>query len=96
MFGSNRVPSCTRIYEYVYVNNYCSLYLHSKSYSSLYLHTYMHTYMHVYMYLSICPVPPQKKHCFYISAGIYSVFLFFPLYFSGIIFLVIFGCLRST
>ena len=57
----------------------------------------MHTYMHVYMYLSICLVPPPKKNTVFTFLLVFTVFFaIFPLYFSGIIFLVIFGCLRST
>ena len=79
------VPFCTRICIW-YV---CSLYLHKKSYSSLYLHAYIHACIHV---STICLVTPPKKTLFLH----FCCFLFFPQYFSGIFFLVIFGYLWST
>ena len=73
------MPFCTRIYVYVYVNNYCSLYLHKKSYSSLYLHTCIHACIHVSIYLS--GNPPQKNTVFTFLLVFKVFFVFSPIFF---------------
>ena len=59
-----------------------------------YIHAYIHACIHVSIYLS--GTPPKKNTVFTFLLVFTVFFAIFPLYFSGIIFLVIFGCLRST
>ena len=74
------MPFCTRIYVYVYVNNYCSLYLHK---NPIHLYTYIHAYIHACIHVSIylSGNPPKKNTVFTFLLVFKVFFAICPLYF---------------